>query len=199
MLVVFHMINEMFQEAAQSSDNAVAKIIACLVSCCLACIEALIEYLTTLSYAMTAISGDPYCASAWNGFILNLKHCVKFYMAITIGKMFVFMGCVGVVAANSGSCYLLLSYAFTSDADQISFIYGPVIVVGVITLMITFVFLGPFNDAVVSTLLCFAVDCELNNGTAQFGPPSYQDKLKEIEGEEQPRDQLYSAAPEPMY
>jgi len=100
----------------QNSDNAVAKIICCLISCCLDCLEALIEYLTALSYAMMSISGDPYCSSAWNGFILNLKHCVKFYMAITIGKMFVFMGCLGVVAANAGTCYLLLHYTFAADA-----------------------------------------------------------------------------------
>lgn len=197
LLVVFHFINEILQSAAQESDNAVAKIIACLISCCLHCIEALIEHLTTLSYAMISISGDQYCASAWNGFILNLKHCVKFYMAITIGKMFVFMGCVGVVAANAGSCLLLLNYAFQADASQVAFIYGPVIVVAVMTLMITFVFLAPFNDAVVAILLCFAVDCELNNGTPQFGPPSYQEKLKAIDGNE---DQyLGSQAPEPMY
>ena len=65
--------------------------------------------------------------------------------------------------------------------------------------MITMVFLGPFNDAVISTLLCFAVDCELNNGTPQYGPPSYQDKLKAIDGDEEPGNRLYSAAPEPNY
>jgi len=133
---------------------------------------------------MCGISGDAYCASAWNGFILNLKHCVKFYMALTIGKMFVFLGMIGVVAANSGTCYLLVNYAFPEEATQVHSPYSPVAAIAVATLFITFLFLAPFNDAVVATLLCFAVDMELNNGQPQFGPPSYQEKLKEIEGED---------------
>lgn len=112
LLVIFHILNEALQNAAMESNNSAAKVIACLLSCWLRCLESLIEWLTTLSYAMMAISGDGYCSSAWSGFILNLKHCVKFYMAVTIAKMFVFLGMLAVVAANSGTCYLLMYYAF---------------------------------------------------------------------------------------
>jgi hypothetical protein len=59
-------------------------------------------------------------------------------------------------------------------------VYAPVAAIAVTTFMTTFLFLSPFNDAVIATLLCFAVDAELNNGKPQFGSPSYQAKLIQI-------------------
>jgi hypothetical protein len=173
LLVIFHILNEAGQNAANNSNNATAKLVCCILRCCLDCLESALEYLTTLSYAMCGISGEAYCTAAWHGFILNLKHCVKFYMAITIGKMFVLLGMIGVVAANSGTCYLLATYAFADDSSQVHSIYSPIAAIAVATLFITFLFLAPFNDAVVATLLCFAVDMEVNNGQPKFGPPSY--------------------------
>ena len=171
-LYVFHILNEMLQQAAGESENPVAKCIACVLGCFLACLEALIEWLTTLSYAMMGISGDGYCTSAWSGFILNLKHCVKFYMAVHIARLFVVLGMLAVVAANCITCYVFMLKVFP-EAMQVSSMQSPILTVGVITFLTTLVFMGPFNDAVVATLLCFAVDLELNNGDPKFGPPSY--------------------------
>merc|ERR1712178_18900 len=69
--------------AAEKKDgqNAALLIVGCLLKCCVGCLESLIEYLNTTAYAFMAISGDPYCKSAWSGFLLNLKHLVKFYFA----------------------------------------------------------------------------------------------------------------------
>lgn len=77
-------------------------------------------------------------------------------------------------------------------------VYAPVAAVAVATYMTTFLFLSPFNEAVVSTLLCFAVDSELNNGKPQFGSPSYQVKLKQIEEDESQQD-FSGIAPQPQY
>jgi hypothetical protein len=48
-----------------------------------------------------AVSGDSFCTSAWNGFLINLKHCVKFYFAQEIGGFFIFMGVVFITLINS--------------------------------------------------------------------------------------------------
>ena len=197
-LVIFHFFNEIMQQAAHDSDNAAAKVMACCINCCFTFLESLIEHLTTLSYAMTAIPGESYCTAAWNGFLLNLKHCIKFYFAITIAKMFVFLGMVGVVCANSFSGYLILQYAFPEELREVHSVYAPVAAIAVTTYLTTFLFLSPFNEAVVATLLCFAVDAELNNGKPQFGSPSYQVKLKEIEEGEGPQD-FTGIAPQANY
>lgn len=49
----------------------------------------IIDYLDDLAMAFMAVSGDKFCTSAWNGFMINLKHFVKFYFALDISRFFV--------------------------------------------------------------------------------------------------------------
>jgi len=102
--------------AENDKKGGLVVLIACLLKCFVSCLERLIEYLNTMAYAFMAISGDPYCKSAWSGFILNLKHLIKFYFADVLASMFVFIGMLAVAALNAGSCYLILRYG-TKNAD----------------------------------------------------------------------------------
>jgi len=49
-----------------------------------------------------------------------------------------------------------------------------------VTKMIACLFLGIFDDAVIGTLHCMALDMELNGGTPSYGPPEYHKQLAEI-------------------
>lgn len=80
---------------------------AFVVQCCLSCIADIINYLDDLAMAFMAISGDKFCTSAWNGLLLNLKHLVKFYIALDIGNFFVFMGQMSISFASTGIFYAL--------------------------------------------------------------------------------------------
>ena len=50
----------------------------------------------------------------------------------------------------------------------------------VVSFIVAVVFLGTFDEAVLSTLICFAVDSDLHDGVPKFGPKSYHDKLAAI-------------------
>lgn len=54
------------------------------------------------------------------------------------------------------------------------------VMVILITLLIADIFLGLFDEAVISTLHCMAMDMELNGGYPKYGPPTYHEKMKEI-------------------
>lgn len=194
LVIILKMIVEAASNDAANSDNGAAKCVMCLLRCCVNCLEEFIEYLNTMAYAMMAISGDPYCTSAWNGFILNLKHCVKFYFATNLASAFVFIGMVCVVAANMGTTFLLMQYAFP-EGKEVNNIWTPLGIAGVITFFIAIVFLGPFDEAVTATLMCLAVDLELN-GEPKHGPPSYHDKLDIIFGDESGHKAVRAADPE---
>lgn len=194
LIIILKMIIEAASNDAADSDNAGAKIIFCLLKCCVSCIEEFVEYLNTLAYAMMAISGDSYCTSAWNGFMLNLKHCVKFYFATNLASAFVFIGMVCVVAANMGTAFALIQYAFP-ESKGVSTVWSPLIAVGVFTFFIAVVFLGPFDEAVTATLMCLAVDLELN-GEPKHGPPSYHEKLDAIFDDEHPHAKVAAHDPE---
>ena len=43
--------------------------------------------------------------------------------------------------------------------------------------------LGLFDDAIRATLMCLAIDMDLNNGSPQYGPPTFHEKLDAIRDE----------------
>lgn len=63
-----------YAEELRNSYNPAKKAIGyCVFYICIP-IEALVEYLGIATYAYAAITGDPYCKSAWNSFLINIKH-----------------------------------------------------------------------------------------------------------------------------
>ena len=164
----------------KGGQNGIVVLVGCLLKCCVGCLENLIEYLNTTAYAFMAISGDPYCKSAWNGFLLNLKHLVKFYFADTLASLFVFIGILTIVGLNAGTCYLIMKYG-TKNSNELSSVWVPMIFIMVVTFIVAELFIGFFKEAVRATLMCLAVDIELN-GEPKFGSPSFQEKMNEIEG-----------------
>ena len=176
-------VNAMVDAAENpKSINCVLKVVGCLLKCCFTCILRMIEFLNLNAYAFMAITGDCYCTSAWSGFILNLKHMVKFYFTQYLASMFIFVGILGLTCLNMGTCYLIMKYGL-KDADQLSYIWGPLIVVGVVTFLTALLFMAFFKDAAVALIMCMAVDLELNDGVTKFGPPSFHQKLDEIHGQ----------------
>lgn len=139
-VIVDAIVNSMEAE----SNNIAVKCIGCLIKCYFAWVQSLIEYLNTTAYSMIAISGDSYCSGAWNGFILNLKHCVKLYFATTLASLFVFLGILACTAINTGSAYLLMKYAF-KDNEEVSNVWGPLSFIMVSTFITALLFLGQFN------------------------------------------------------
>lgn len=58
------------QAEKQSGENAVVVGIVRCAACCLACIEKICDYLNESAYAYQAVTGDSFCNSAWNMFLL---------------------------------------------------------------------------------------------------------------------------------
>jgi hypothetical protein len=175
---ILRFIVETLAEADGEGDR-VKKLIACIAKCCMACLESLIEHLTNTAYAYMAVSGDSFCESAWNGFIINLKHLAKFVFALQISSLFVFMGVIAITCVNTGIGFLLAEYMI-KDSEKVTNMVPSLIVFAIVSFIIAIVFLGNFEDAVRATLICFAVDSDLHDGKPKFGPKSYHDKLAKI-------------------
>lgn len=124
-----------------------------------------------------AVTGDSFCTSVWNGFILNLKYAAKFYFAQSIAAMFVFMGILFVTFANLGIGHVLISYVFAAPPSVV----GVYVVFLIISFLIPFVCLGQFDEAVVATLMCYSFDTDMHHGDQKYGPKTYHEKLRAIE------------------
>ena len=162
-------------------QNAVQACCSACCLCCLRCIEDALQYLNKVAFAYMAVSGDSYCKSAWNGFIINLKHLLQFYYANTLARLFVFMATLFIITLNSGLMYLFLRYHHIMDDP---FWQVPVGINVIVTFFLCIVFLGLFDDATMATLMCLAIDKDLHDGTPKYGPPTFHKKLDAIFGDD---------------
>lgn len=122
-----------------------------------------------------AVSGDTFCTSAWNGFLINLKHCVKFYFAQEIGGFFIFMGVLFITCINT-----LIFWGLASiDKSGENYVL-PLIVMFIFSFIVCKITLGLFDDAIRAILMSLAVDMDLNGGEPKHGPPTFHEKLNEI-------------------
>jgi len=115
--------------------------------------------------------------------MVNLQHCAKFYFAQDVGRFFVNMGVLSVAAANTGIFYLLAQTA--TYPDGITFI-APLAFVAVMSLAIGALILGLFDEAIMATLHCLALDMDVNGGVPKWGPPTFHEKMEKILAEDGP-------------
>jgi len=172
--IIFVTLAEQAQKA--SGDNAAVKIIVSCANCCLKSLEKICDYINKGAYAYMAVSGDSFCKSAWNGFLLNMKHCLEFGFANFLASAFIFLGKVGLVVLNCFSCYMIMKH-ITKDIEEISSPAGPLAVVGVVTYISASIFLGIFDETVMALMTCLAIDTDLNIHP-KFGPSTFHDHLE---------------------
>lgn len=56
-----------------------------------------------------SVSGKKFCSSAWEGWLLNLKHLMTFYFAQTLASVFILMGMFVIIILDVGLGYLILT------------------------------------------------------------------------------------------
>lgn len=167
--------------AKSSGENAVQKAVVRCGVCYLQCLERVTDYINECAFSYMAVSGDNFCGSAWNGFLLNVKHVQKFAFSNSIAMVFVFLGKVGITVANCFSLLFIMK-TITNDpeAEPVQSIFGPVIVVGICTYLTSIVFLNIFDTAVLSLMTAMAVDLDLN-GELKYGPPTFHESMSKID------------------
>lgn len=169
--IVFYYLAKKAEKS--SGDNPAVKALVACAGCILNCIERICDYLNEAAFCYMAVTGDHFLSSAWSGFLLNLKHGLKFAFANMIAKVFIFVGKIGIVVANLFTLYLLMKQR--GDLDEISSPAGPFVVVGVVSFLAASLFLSLFEEAVMALLTCLCVDLDANNGEPVFGPATFHD------------------------
>jgi choline transporter-like protein 2/4/5 len=170
--------------AAQASrdigGNSCVVPVACCAKCCVGCLENVIDYVNKGAYAYIAVTGESYCKSAWNGFLLNLRHTMQFSFANGLAAMFIFMGKLTITCLNVASCYFIMRYGTNKGQMDNSGLIAPLVIVGILSFLTASIFLGQFDEAANATIHCLAVDLDLHDGVPQFGPPSFHEKIAHI-------------------
>lgn len=181
---VFYYLAKRAEKAG--GDNAAVKCAVKCAMCVLNCIEKIVDYLNENAFCYMAVTGDYFLKAAWNGFLLNLKHGLKFVFANTIAKVFIFIGKVGIVVGNCFSCYFIMKAR--GDLEEVGSPWGPIIVVGFVTYLCASLFLGLFSVAVQSLLVSLCVDLDMNGGRPKFGPPTFHDREATFQGKDNEKE-----------
>ena len=70
-------------------NNAVKKFANVLGECCLKFFEKFTDYINNQAYSYVAITGQGFCNSAWDCFLINMKHAAKFRHASFLARVFI--------------------------------------------------------------------------------------------------------------
>ena len=169
--LVFYYIAKKLQKS--SGDNQFIKLCIACATCILNCIERICDYMNEAAFCYMAVTGDHFLSSAWSGFLLNLKHGLKFAFANLIAKVFIFLGKVGIVVANCFTTYSLM--VARNDVNEVSSKWVPIGVVGIVTYLAASLFLSLFEEAIMALLTCLCFDMDANGGEPIYGPATFHD------------------------
>lgn len=186
--IVFYYLAKKAEKAA--GDNAAVKCAIACAECLLRCIEKICDYLNEAAFCYMAVSGEHFLRSAWNGFLLNLKHGLTFAFAKLLAAAFIFLGKVGIVVGNCFTLYAFITYVYK---DEVSSVVPPVLLVGIVTYVVASLFLALFDQAVMALLTCRCVDVDLNGDEAHFGPATFYDRLDKWSKAEEERQEKIKA------
>lgn len=173
--VLFYLIKQIEEK---SGDNESLKCMLNCAKCCLNCIEDIVEYINNAAFAYMAVMGTSFITSAWRGFLLNICHGAKFFFAKTIAQGFIFIGKAAIVSVNCFTVFVIMKY-ITKDTEEVKSIWGPIIVVGIVTFFAASLFLSSFDEAVNALLTSLCCDIDVN-GKPMYGPKTFHDKRKKI-------------------
>ena len=177
--VVFIYAARQAAKADGEGGNGASKALFKCGMCYINCLEKVTDYINEAAFAYMAVSGESFFKSAWNGFLPNLKHIMKFSFANLIANVFIFIGKVGLVIGNVFSCMFIMN-SITGSANEVNSTFGPYVVVGVFTYFTASIFLGLFDTAVMAMMTSLAIDMDMN-GSPKYGPPTFHEACKKIE------------------
>ena len=144
--------------------------VACCGNQCLSWFEKYLDYINGQAFAYIAVSGDPYCESAMNNWLINLKYTFKFGYANFFGSMLTNLGKFCVTLLNCLSCIFVMKYV-TGEIVNVETVIPPLLVVGTFTYLTISLFLSVFDETILAMLTCLAIDMDLHSGQPKYGPP----------------------------
>lgn len=95
----------------------IAKAMICCAECILNYFEKIIDYINNAAFAYMAITGESFCWSAYNGFLLNIKWAGAFASAKFFAVALIFIGKAAVTCLNCMTAYGLI-LAMQPDATS---------------------------------------------------------------------------------
>jgi len=158
---IFEYIGEKLKEKAGAENCC----LNCMISCCLCCVnctDRFIRYLTENAYIYMALSGDGFCESALNSFLLMLKNAAKFSFVSSVSSTFMFLAKLSITFLTTYCCYGFMQIDNTTMEEfQVKSPTVPLIFIFLFSYTVSAIFMSIFAVGANTILQCFLVDRDI--------------------------------------
>lgn len=158
--LIFEMIDNQMKKV--KDESAVARCMLACTRCCLDCFHRFVKFVNENAYIQVALTGENFCTSAMQAFILALKNAASFLITNGIGTFIYFLGKATISVVNTAIGYLLITYVpdFEEDIDQ------PIPFLALIFLMsylMATTFMEVYGGVSLAILQCLYADVDIAN------------------------------------
>lgn len=152
--VIFEYVGEKLHEA--TGGNSCTRCMLACCNCCLHCFDRFIRYLTKNAYIYMALSGEGFCSSALNAFVLILKNAAKFAFVDRIADIFMWLAKMFISTATT-----LASWPILNAMASVEEVFWPLFMIFLLSYMISHTFIAIFDVSANTILQCYLLDKEV--------------------------------------
>jgi len=142
--------------------------------CVLGCFENALRFINRHAYTQIAMTGKGFCEATEDAYYLMIRNAWRFGTVHGLGGIYTFVGELAMTSLATLYGYILI----TQHPDIEAKIYSPPIMCvffAITSFIIAHVFMGVYGVSADTIVHCFAMDEEMNNGSAVHAPERLQD------------------------
>lgn len=137
------------------------KVITNCVRCCLDCFHRFVKFLNDNAYIQIALTGENFCTSAMQAFVLALKNAATFVITNGVGTLLHLLGKACICIGNVFLGYLIIHYS--PEFDELDSPIAPLVVVMVMSFLMANVFMEVYGVTSLAVLQCLYTDVDICN------------------------------------
>lgn len=155
--VTFEYVDKQLNQA----DNEAAQFIKNCIRYLLDCFHRFIKFLNSNAYIQIALTGENFCSSAMSAFVLALKNAGSFFITNGIGSLIHLIGKGSIIVGNVFIGFFILR--FFPEFSELSSPIGPLVIVGIMSFLLSNVFMEVFSITSLTVLQCLYTDVDICN------------------------------------
>ena len=175
--IIFEYIDDKMKTAKE--NNEVVRYISMCIRFVLDCFHRFIKFLNDNAYIQVALTGENFCSSAMAAFVLALKNASSFFITNGIGSLIHLLGKASIIIANVILGYFIIR--FFPEFSELSSPIAPLFIVGIMSYMMSSVFMEVFGTTSLTILQCLYTDVDIANQNKE-DPMNNANRPIELEG-----------------
>ena len=155
--------------------NRVVKVAMMCCKCFLWCFEKCLKFLNANAFIMVAMKGASFCSAMKDAFTLLMANAARVATVGIISTFLLLLGKLFIVAFSVSCMFFMIQSPpsnlpsfFLGDLENITSPIFPMGITAAMSYAVASFFLGVYETAIDTILLCFCEDCKVNKSTGTY-------------------------------